>query len=247
MMFKDKTVLITGGASGIGALLGECCAKEGANVVLVDKNAEALEKIKDKYEPERILCVSADVTDYKQAEKACADAADKFGGIDVVVPCAGGAEGRLLGLNGNFKDYPIEAFDFSIDLNLKAAVYYAHAAVKYMIKKKSGVIVFLGSITGAEGSDSSIGYATSKSALMNGVVKSFAQGGAPYNIRACCVAPGPVLTRPEMVRMNTLIGRAAEPQEIVDMIMYLASDKGAFVTGTTVLIDGGRYVMWNKN
>ena len=82
---------------------------------------------------------------------------------------------------------------------------------------------------------------------MNGVVKSIAQCGAKYGVRACCVSPGPVLTRPGMAKMDTLVGRAAEPQELVDMIMYMASEKGSFVNGVNILVDGGRSVMPNKS
>lgn len=81
---------------------------------------------------------------------------------------------------------------------------------------------------------------------MYGVTKSVALAGAPYNIRCVCVAPGPVLTRPGMAGMRTLAGRAAEPQEIVDLIMYVAGEKGAFINGTYILADGGRNIMRNK-
>ena len=159
---------------------------------------------------------------------------------------AGGAEARVLNAPGEFQNLPIEVFDFGLDVNLKGAVYFAHAALKYMAEQNCGVIVFIGSITGEEGSPNNVAYAASKSALMNGVVKSIAQAGAKYNVRSVCVAPGPVLTRAAMANMKTMAGRAAEPQEIVDMIMYLASEKGAFVNGTTLLMDGGRNVMYNK-
>ena len=109
----------------------------------------------------------------------------------------------------------------------------------------SGIGALLGECCINEGAN--VGYAASKSALMNGVVKSVALCGAQYNIRACCVAPGPVLlTRPSMSYMSTLVGHAAKPQEIVDMILYLASSKGSFVNGTTILIDGGRFTMFQK-
>ena len=81
---------------------------------------------------------------------------------------------------------------------------------------------------------------------MNGLTKSLALVGAPYGVRCCCVSPGPGLTRDAMANMKTLLGRAAEPQEIVDLIMYLASDKAAFITGENILIDGGRFIMKNK-
>ena len=248
MSFQGKTVLITGGASGMGLLSGRCFAKEGANIALVDFDQAALDgavaeirEITDK-----VIGCCADVRNYDQVKAACAGAADAFGSLDILLPFAGGAETRVLGAPGEFKDLPIEVFDFGLDVNLKGAVYFAHAALKYMSEQKSGVIVFIGSITGEEGSANNVAYAASKSALMNGVVKSIAQAGAKYNVRSVCVAPGPVLTRPAMANMKTMAGRAAEPQEIVDMIMYLASEKGAFVNGTTLLMDGGRNVMTNK-
>ena len=94
--------------------------------------------------------------------------------------------------------------------------------MNHMKKQDGGVVILLGSITGEEGSDSSVAYSAAKSALMNGVVKSLAMCGAKYGIRVCTVAPGPVLTRPGMAAMKTIMGRAADPQEIVDMILYLA-------------------------
>jgi NAD(P)-dependent dehydrogenase (short-subunit alcohol dehydrogenase family) len=82
---------------------------------------------------------------------------------------------------------------------------------------------------------------------MNGMTKSVALAGAPYNVRCICVAPGPVLTRQAMANMKTLMGRAAEPQEIVDFILFATSEKGAFMTGTNYLIDGCRDIMRNKS
>ena len=116
-----------------------------------------------------------------------------------------------------------------------------------MAKQNSGVIINIGSITGEEGCASNVAYSTAKSGVMNGLTKSLALYGAKYNVRVCCVSPGPVLTRPGLAGMNTLLGRAADPQEIVDLIMYLASDKAAFITGINVLADGGRNIMRGKN
>lgn len=248
MSFAGKTVLITGGASGMGLLSGRCFAKEGANVALVDFDRAALDRAVDEVRAitENVIGCCADVRVYEQVKKAVDDAHEAFGSIDILIPFAGGAEARVLNAPGEFQNLPIEVFDFGLDVNLKGAVYFAHAALKYMAEQNCGVIVFIGSITGEEGSPNNVAYAASKSALMNGVVKSIAQAGAKYNVRSVCVAPGPVLTRAAMANMKTMAGRAAQPQEIVDMIMYLASEKGAFVNGTTLLMDGGRNVMYNK-
>ena len=240
-----KTVLITGGASGIGLLCGQCYAKEGANVVLVDINQEALSarvaEIKEYHE--NVLGICMDIRNYESVKAACKQTFDTFGSIDILINCAGGAEARIMGFNGTFFDTPIEVYDWGIDVNLKGALYFDHACMKQMAAQKSGVIIHLGSITGEEGSASNPSYASSKCALMYGLTKSIAKAGAPYNVRCVCVAPGPVLTRPQMSNMKTLLGRAAEVQEIVDMIMYVSGDKGAFLTGSHILIDGGRNAM----
>ena len=78
---------------------------------------------------------------------------------------------------------------------------------------------------------------------MFGLTKSIAQFGAPHGIRCVCVSPGPVLTRAAMAEMKTLLGRAAEPQEIIDLCLYLASEKGQFINGENIMIDGGRNAM----
>jgi len=248
MQFQGKTVLITGGASGIGLLSGQCYAREGANVVLVDINQEALDaRVAEIREySENVMGVCIDIRDYAKVCEARDKAVERFGSIDILLCCAGGAEARICQAKGEFKDIPIDVYDFGIDVNLKGALYFDHAVLNQMAKQNSGVIVHLGSITGEEGCPTNVAYSASKSALMNGMTKSIAQYGAKYNVRCVCVAPGPVLTRAAMANMKTLMGRAAETQEIVDMIMYLSSEKGAFVTGTTILIDGGRNIMRNK-
>ncbi len=244
MEFIHKTAVITGAGSGIGALLSKCMAKEGANVVLADINETAITEIANDIIADggHALAVVTDVTKYADAKLCCDTAVEKFGSLDILVTCAGGSECRICGVWGEFHEVPIDVWDFGIDLNLKGALYFQHAAYGHMVKQGGGVIIPIGSITGADGG-SDISYSASKSALMNGVVKSLAMQGAKYSIRAVCIALGPVLTRPGMAGMKTLLGRAAQPQEIVDLIMYVASEKGAFIDGTTILADGGRHAM----
>ena len=248
MEFLNKTVLISGGASGIGLLAGKCFAERGANIVLADINeaalAAAVAEIKEI--TPHVIGRQTDVTDYEQV-CACRDAAvAAFGTIDVLIPCAGGAETRMKGLKGNFFEFPISVLEFSIKMNLMGALYFDHAVMQVMAEQKSGVIIHIGSITGEEGSASNLGYATSKSALMTGSLKSVALAGANFGVRVCCVAPGPVMTRPGMARMMTLMDYPAETQEIVDMLLYLASDKARSITGTTIFVDGGRSIMHHK-
>lgn len=134
-----------------------------------------------------------------------------------------------------FWDTPIEVYDWGIDVNLKGPFYFAHASMPYMIKSGGGVFICLGSVTGIDGDGLGMDYATSKSSLMSGFVKSVAMAGADHNIRACCVAPGPVLTRAAMNNMPTLMHRAAEPMEIVNAIYFLAVRKGVVYHGNHAL------------
>ncbi len=245
-MFKNKTVIISGGASGIGLLSGQCFAKEGANVVLTDINKEVVEARANEIcqNGGKAIGVMVDVRDYEQVSEAVKIANEKFGSVDVIINCAGGAEARMCGkLGTEFKDMPIEVYDWGIDVNLKGQLYFDHAAMKYMAEQKSGVIINIGSITGEEGCGTNIAYSASKSAAMNGMTRSLAQYGSKYNVRVVCVSPGPVMTRDGMQGMTTLLKRAGETQEIVDLIMFLASDKAAFITGDNYMIDGGRKAM----
>ncbi|MDI9497164.1 MAG: SDR family oxidoreductase [Bacillota bacterium] len=138
-----------------------------------------------------------------------------------------------------FKDLDIEIIDWGIDVNFKGPIYMAHAVIGSMMEQGSGVIINIGSIDGETGSFA-VDYSASKSGIMQGLTKSLALYGAPHKVRVCCVSPGPVLTRPAMANMRTPLGRAAEVQEVVDLILFLASEQAAYITGVNYLIDGGR-------
>ena len=245
MDFTGKTAISTGAASGMGLLFAQNFAELGGNVVMCDVNETVLdEKVneinsKGKGKAIGVLC---DVRDYAQVCAARDKAVETFGSIDVMANFAGGTARRMLnvGWEADFPDVPIDVFDWGIDVNLKGPFYFAHAVLKQMREQKSGLIINIGSISGAEGDGQGMDYPTAKAGLMYGLTKSIAQYGARHNIRCVCVSPGPVLTRAAMANMKTLMGRAAEPQEIIDLILFIASEKGQFINGENILIDGGR-------
>lgn len=250
MNFSGKVAISTGAAAGMGLLFAENFAALGGDVVMCDVNGEVLfEKVASINEKGsgRAVGILCDVRDYKQVCAVRDKAVSEFGRIDVLANFAGGTACRLLkvdrSLYPEFPDIPIDVFDFGIDLNLKGPFYFAHAVLDKMREQKEGLIINIGSITGAEGTDTGIDYSTSKAALMYGLTKSIAQYGAQYGVRCVCVSPGPVLTRAAMANMKTLLGRAAEPQEIIDLCLFLASEKGQFINGENIMIDGGRGAM----
>ena len=253
MNFRNMVAISTGAASGMGLLFAQNFAALGGNVVMCDVNETALnEKVAEINAKDggRAIGVVCDVRDYSQVCVARDKAVAEFGRIDIMANFAGGTAVRMCKVDREkypeFPDVPIDVYDWGIDVNLKGPFYFAHAVLKQMREQQSGLIINVGSITGAEGDKYGMDYPTSKAGLMYGLTKSVAQFGAKYGIRCVCVSPGPVLTRPEMANMATPLGRAAEPQEIIDLCLYLASDKGRFINGENIMIDGGRNAMGRK-
>lgn len=250
MDFTNKTAISTGAASGMGLLFAQNWTDLGGNVLMCDVNEQVLnEKVAEinaKGKGRAVACI-CDVRDYNQVCAARDKAVEEFSTIDLMVNFAGGYAARMLKVDRQaypeFPDVPIDVFDWGLDVNLKGPFYFAHAVLKQMRQQKSGLIINVGSIVGVDGDSYGMDYPTAKAALMYGLTKSIARYGAKHGIRCVCVSPGPVLTRPEMAGMETLLGRAAQPQEIIDLILFIASDKGQFIDGENIMIDGGRSSM----
>ena len=250
MEFLNKVAISTGAASGMGLLFAQNFAALGGNVIMCDVNeAELFEKVNAINEKGvgKALGIVCDIRHYDEVCAARDKAVEVFGRIDIMANFAGGTAVRMCKVDREqypeFPDVPIDVYDWGIDVNLKGPFYFAHAVSKQMREQNSGLIINIGSITGAEGDGYGMDYPTSKAGLMYGLTKSIAQFGAKHGIRCVCVSPGPVLTRAAMANMKTLVGRAAEPQDIIDLVLFIASDKGQFINGENIMIDGGRNAM----
>jgi len=250
MDFTGQVAISTGAASGMGLLFAQNWAELGGNVVMCDVNLETLQQKAEEINQKgkgKAIAVYCDVRDYQQVCAARDQAVASFGRIDVVTNFAGGTAVRMqkvdFSVYPEFPDVPIEVYDWGLDVNLKGPFYFAHAVLKQMREQNSGLIINIGSISGVEGDHIGVEYPTAKSGLMFGLTRSLAQFGEKYGIRAVCVSPGPVLTRAAMANMKTMLGRAAEPQEIIDLCLFIASDKGQFINGENIMIDGGRNAM----
>jgi 3-oxoacyl-[acyl-carrier protein] reductase len=242
-----KVALVTGGSRGIGRAAAEALAKQGAHVVInyvsneaaARETAQAIEQAGGKAE-----LVQFDVANGEAAEKAITEVAKRLGRLDILVASAGVAiDGLLLRL----KD---DDFDRILAINVKGAVACARAAIRTMMRAKTGRIVFLSSVVGEMGNAGQTAYAASKAALL-GVTKSLAREYASRGITVNAVTPGFVdtdmtsgLTDEQKSAMLTAVplGRTGTAREIAAAITYLVSDEAGYVTGHALRVNGGMYM-----
>ena len=235
---KDKRVLITGGASGIGAATAARFLEEGSRVCVLDRDAEACARIKHEL---AVLAIIADVTDLMQVEAAFAEAVRLMAGVDVLINNAG------ISIRHKFLDITPEEWDRVIAVNLTGVFFVAQTAARHMWERGSGVILQTASTNGVMGYPYYADYNATKAGVIE-LTRSMALELAP-KVRVCAVAPGYVLTpmqRAEytdamLAEVNRKIpmGRHAAPEEIAGLFAYLASDDAAFATGQVFTLDGG--------
>ena len=244
---SGKVAFVTGGSRGIGRATAEALAEQGAHVVLtyVGGETQAREAVDTIVKAGRKAeAIRVDVADGAAAELAIADAAKRLGRLDVLVANAGVAiDGLLL----RIKD---EDFDKILTVNLKGAVACARAAIKVMMRAKTGRVIFVSSVVGEMGNPGQTAYAASKAALL-GVTKSLAKEYASRAITVNAITPGYVDTDMTAVmtdeqRAKTVagipLGRTGTAREIATAIAYLASDEAAYITGQTLRVNGGMYM-----
>ena len=246
MRFENRTAIITGAASGMGLCASQEMAKEGAIVYMVDVNEARVTELAQEIVSaggHAVPC-PCDVRDFDQIQAVVNKCLADKGHVDIVINFAGGFPSRMCGCkDGAFIHTPLDVLDWGIAVNFRAPMLFARAVMEPMMNQKKGVIINIGSVDGETGG--AVDYAAEKSGLTYGLTKALARIGAPYGVRCCAVSPGPVLTRAAMSGMKTALGRAAEPIEIVKLVMYLCSDDAAFITGTNYNIEGGRVLLNN--
>ena len=236
---KQKRVLITGGASGIGAATAARFLEEGARVVVLDRDVQAGERIQREL-PALSGVVNADVASLEQVKAAFAKAVQMMGAVDVLINNAG------ISIRHGFLDIAPEEWDKVLAVNLTGVFYVAQTAARHMVEKGCGVILQTASTNGMMGYPFYADYNATKAGVIE-LTRSMALELAP-KVRVNAVAPGYVLTpmqRAEytdemLAEVNRKIpmGRHAKPEEIAALFAYLASDDAAFATGHVYVMDG---------
>jgi 3-oxoacyl-[acyl-carrier protein] reductase len=244
--FHGKTIVITGAASGIGRATALIFAREGANVVCADVNEKgARETAAQVNGPGKTLVLKTDVTSREQVAEMVRRAIDTFGSIEFLFNSAGAAMRR-----SKFLDIDDELLEKTFALNLKGTFYGMQAVLPHMLERKSGVIVNMASMAARRGGPgTSVHYAAAKGAVVSmtlGVAREFAAQG----IRCLSVSPGPIhtpfqdaaQTSPDLIKRfldDIPMKRFGEPEEIGELVLFMCSDACNFMTGDTVMVNGG--------
>jgi meso-butanediol dehydrogenase / (S,S)-butanediol dehydrogenase / diacetyl reductase len=250
MRFKDKVAIVTGGACGIGQAIARGLAREGAQVVILDRLQEEGEANASHIRAEggRAVAMTVDAVDAVQVNQAVAKIAEQFGRIDVLINNIGSTEVIP------FLESDEGVWRKSVELNFMVPLRFCSVVLPYMVKQKSGSVVNISSGSARQAVPLAVVYSAAKAAVI-AMNRSLALAMAPHNIRLNCVLPGTVGT-PEFKRayeadpahINNLLkqvtlGRPGRPEEVAAAVLFLASDDASYMTGQAVSCDGGRVML----
>ena len=250
---KGKVAVVTGGGQGIGKAITLELAKAGANLVVADIREDTVGMVKKEIEEmgREALAIRVDVTQSEDAERMIKKTVERFGRVDILVNNAGISPKGKGGVPIKFLEIDDQLWDTVMDVNLKGVFHCSKAVMPLMIKQRSGKIVNMGSIaglTGGAGGPASAAYCVSKAGVIC-LTKVLARELAQYNVNVNAIAPGRILTEMatttsaeanEESKKATPLGRFGKPVDVARLVLFLVQESGDFMTGETVVIDGGR-------
>lgn len=245
---QDKVVIITGASSGIGRATTKLFVENGAKVIAVGRNMKELQNLRNEIENKDLIKLTqTDTCETKQVEKLVTDTIDNYKRLDILINAAG-----IIG-NGSIETTTLDEWDKMMNTNLRSMFYLMNKSVPHLIKSK-GNIVNVSSVTGPRAFPNVLAYCVSKAGV-DQLTRCSALELAQFGVRVNAVNPGVVVTNLhkrsgmneekyedflEHSKQTHPLGRAGNPEEIADLIYFLASDKAAWITGATYEIDGGR-------
>jgi NAD(P)-dependent dehydrogenase (short-subunit alcohol dehydrogenase family) len=254
----DRVALVTGGSKGIGRAIAKALAKEGVKVAVTARGISALQETADELRDSKILTVPADATDQEAANGVIAKVIEVFGGLDILVNNVGGA-----GKFGGFRDLTDVDWRKAFDLNVISCVHFVRAAEPHLLKSKCGRIINISSISGVQPGEFNPHYAVTKAATINlskFLSNYFVKDGVLVNV----ICPGPVHSDSWDENVNRLaaerrislqdarlqvereesakipLGRVGEGEDVAGLVLYLASDKANWITGSCFHVNGGK-------
>jgi NAD(P)-dependent dehydrogenase (short-subunit alcohol dehydrogenase family) len=250
MSLTGKVAIITGGGAGIGFGIARVFADKGATLVLAQRREEPLRRARSQLQQTEVLLVPTDISDRKDVDRLVKSALDRFGQIDILVNDASLTGTRAI---APMLDCPPELVDEIVDVNLKGTFYCSQSVARVMVTAgHGGNIVHIGSVAAYASQEFASLYCATKAAQV-ALARGMALELASFGIRVNCVAPGDIFTEASANIATDVsavggsgnyfrkipLGRRGTAEEIGHAVAYLVSDEAAFVTGTTLVVDGG--------
>jgi 3-oxoacyl-[acyl-carrier protein] reductase len=244
MILKDEVAIVTGGTKGIGKAICLLFAEEGAKVVAnFSKDVEAAENLIDEAKSKKFSLglYKADVTQFDQVKEMVEETFAQYGRIDILVNNVGLIRDNFLMLMSD------EDWDSLIKTNLNSLFYCCKAVIRKMIPERRGKIVNISSISGILGTSGQTNYAATKGGVIS-FTRSLARELGPFNIHVNTVAPGLIGSevvskmpkeKVEAIIKSSSLGRMGKPEEVARVVLFLASDHSNYITGQTIIVDGG--------
>ncbi len=245
--FQNKICIVTGASSGIGKATALTAIERGAKVAFVARRRQELTSITSNLNPSHVEIIAADVTNEQDRQRIISQTLKRFGGIDVLVNAAG-----IIG-NGTIENTTLEQWDTMMDVNLRSIFRLTQLALPSIIERK-GNIVNLSSVTGIRSFPNVLAYCVSKAGV-DQLTHCAALELGPKGVRINAVDPGVVVTNLhrtsgmqedayakflEHSKSTHPIGRVGKPEDVAELILFLASDRAGWITGGSFSIDGGR-------
>jgi len=242
---NGRTALVTGGSRGLGKAMARIYAEHGANIMICSRNATELQGAASDIGEGlsvRVEWVAADLATPDESERVAQDAIARLGRVDVLVNNAGSNIPERVDQISN------EAWSRILELNLSSAMRLTRALVPQMMERKWGRVIHISSVLGLGGKLGRTTYSATKAALI-GMTRSSALDLGPFGVTVNCISPGPFLTElplsllsgaeKEQFSERAALKRWGNPEEIAGTALLLGTDAGSYITGTTVLVDGG--------